>query len=69
MIARLFNTVRYLKPVQVYGRVCRRSPSRLVPGITLQTRPRTGKWEIAIQRELFSDRAKPVSLPEPGTKN
>lgn len=50
MIARLFNTVRYLKPVQVFGRVCRRSPSRLVPGITLRTRPRTGQWEIAIQR-------------------
>jgi uncharacterized heparinase superfamily protein len=51
MLIRVFNTVRYLKPVQVYGRVCRRSPRYLAPAPPLQTRPRTGKWNIGIQRE------------------
>jgi uncharacterized heparinase superfamily protein len=45
---RLFNTVRYLKPVQVYGRLWR--PKPIVTG-TLPARRRHSSWQEAIGRQ------------------
>lgn len=51
MVSRVLNTVRYLKPVQVYGRVYRPKPSvsglRSAPRI----RPSAGPWISGIARE------------------
>jgi uncharacterized heparinase superfamily protein len=52
MLARIFDTVRYLKPCQVYNRVSRQIPYRLRSSITApQTRGRAGAWTKAIQRQ------------------
>jgi len=51
MLVHLFNTVRFLKPVQVYSRLLRRKPRSITPGSALQTRSRRGNWERGIGRE------------------
>jgi uncharacterized heparinase superfamily protein len=46
---RVFNTVRYLKPVQVYGRLWRQRPT--LSGLPLSRRRREGPWQPAIGRQ------------------
>ena len=50
MMSRVFQTVRYLKPVQVYSRVYRPKP-RTVAAPTPQTRTMAGRWIPGIARE------------------
>lgn len=45
---RVLNTIRYLKPVQVYGRLRRVKPR--VSGKPLHLRRREGPWQSAIAR-------------------
>ena len=51
MLGLVFNTVRYLKPLQVYSRVLRRRPRRVAFGPRPQLRPQAGSWEIGVQRD------------------
>jgi len=50
MLFRLFNTVRYLKPVQIYGRVFRGRPRVSTPNWPIVVRDATGHWNEAIPR-------------------
>lgn len=51
MLFRVINTVRYLKPSQIYGRIFRRRPRLVVSKPLLHTRPYADKWVVGIQRE------------------
>src|SRR5262245_61243354 len=51
MLFRILHTVRYLKPVQVYGRIHRRKPGRIALGSTSQKRVLSREWVPAIARE------------------
>jgi len=51
MLVRIFNTVRFLKPVQIYGRMFRRRPRRLVSELPWQTRSHARRWTTPIERE------------------
>jgi len=48
-VTRLLHTVRYLKPVQVYGRLWRPKP-RVRKGATIDLRARTGPWSPPIPK-------------------
>lgn len=48
-VFRVLNTIRYLKPVQVYGRLLRRKPR--VGGAPPDLRQRGGPWQRSITRE------------------
>jgi len=51
MTSRVLHTVRYLKPVQVYGRVYRPKPRVVASGSIPQTRTLAGAWTPGIARE------------------
>ena len=50
MLIRVLNTVRYLKPVQVYGRIFRGKPRVASPKWPIVVRDATGRWCGAIPR-------------------
>lgn len=57
-LLRLFHTVRYLRPVQIYGRVWRRvHRPRLRAGPSLEPRALTGTWRppIAVERRQLTE--------------
>jgi len=51
MMSRVLHTVRYLKPVQVYGRVYRPKPRVVVSSATPQRRALAGAWLLSPARE------------------
>ncbi len=51
MTSRLLNTVRYLKPIQIYRQVYRPRPRLLRPALALRLRSRQGPWIACISRE------------------
>lgn len=51
MVSRLFNTARYLKPVQLYSLVCRRKPVHLHIARMPDLRTPNGIWTPGIIRE------------------
>ncbi len=51
MASLLLNTVRYLKPIQIYRQVCRPKPSLLRPAPAVCPRSRKGPWTAGIWRE------------------